>query len=226
MLISNIDSPLTGPAPEAKKNTELGKEDFLQLLTVQLKFQDPLNPLQDTDFIAQMAQFSSLEQLTNMNKSLDQSLGSDQQLNAAFQSNLITSLVGKTVEVPTAEVEFDGDHPATVSYRMGDAAYAARMQILDGRNQLVREFTLSVSGGSAKQGSVEWDGRSRFDTEVPAGAYRVVVLAEDAAGQAVKADALEGVRIDAVRYDGQSATLWADGRELTVEDIAGVLAAE
>ena len=60
MLISNIDSPLTGHTPEAKKNTELGKEDFLQLLTVQLKFQDPLNPMQDTDFIAQLAQFSSL----------------------------------------------------------------------------------------------------------------------------------------------------------------------
>ena len=226
MLISNIDSPLTGPAPEAKKNTELGKDDFLQLLTVQLKFQDPLNPLKDTDFIAQMAQFSSLEQLQNMNKSLDKNLGSDQQLSAAFHSNLITSLVGKTVEVPTVEVEYDGDRPATVNYRISDGAYAARLQILDGRNQLVREFALDVSAGSATHGAVEWDGNSRFDTEVPAGAYRVVVLAEDAAGQAVKADVLKGVRVDAVRYDGQSATLWADGRELTTQDLAGVLATD
>ena len=70
MLISNIDSPLTGPAPEAKKSTELGKDDFLQLLTVQLKFQDPLNPMQDTDFIAQMAQFTSLEQTKGMKEDL------------------------------------------------------------------------------------------------------------------------------------------------------------
>ena len=225
MLISNIDSPLTGPAPEAKKNTELGKEDFLQLLTVQLRFQDPLNPMQDTDFIAQMAQFSSLEQLQNMNRSLDRNLGSDDQLNAAFQSNLITSLVGKTVEVPTVEVEYDGDHATTLNYKTGDAARSARMQILDGRNQLVREFALEVSSGST-HGSVEWDGLSRFDTEVPAGAYRVIVLAENASGQPVKADALKGVRVDAVRYDGKSAVLWADGRELTMQDLAGVLATE
>ena len=226
MLISNIDSPLTGPAPEAKKSTELGKDDFLQLLTVQLKFQDPLNPMQDTDFIAQMAQFSSLEQLQNMNQSLDKNLGSDQQLSAAFQSNLITSLVGKTVEVPTVEVEYDGDKTTTVNYRVDDAARSARMQILDGRNQLVQEFALDISSGSGKHGSVEWNGRSRFDTEVPAGAYRVLVLAEDASGQRVWADALMGVRVDAVRYDGQSTRLWAGGKELTIQDLVGVLAGE
>ena len=226
MLISNIGTPLTGTKTDATKNTELGKEDFLQLLTVQLKFQDPLNPMQDTDFIAQMAQFSSLEQLQNMNKSLDQNLGSDDQLNAAFQSNLITSLVGKTVEVPTVEVEYDGNRATTLSYKTGDAARSARMQILDGRNQLVREFKLEVSAGGSNHGSVEWNGRSRFDSEVPAGAYRVLVLAEDASGQPVKADALKGVRVDAVRYDGQSAVLWAGGRELTIQDLAGVLATE
>ena len=226
MLISNIGTPLTGTKTDATKNTNLGKEDFLQLLTVQLKFQDPLNPMQDTDFIAQMAQFSSLEQLQNMNKSLDRNLGSDDQLNAAFQSNLITSLVGKTVEVATVEVEYDGNRATTLNYKTGDAARSARLQILDGRNQLVREFTLDVSAGGSKHGFVEWNGRSRFDTEVPAGAYRVLVLAEDASGQPVKADALKGVRVDAVRYDGESAVLWAGGRELTIQDLAGVLATE
>jgi len=226
MLISNIDSPLTGHTPEAKKNTELGKEDFLQLLTVQLKFQDPLNPMQDTDFIAQMAQFSSLEQLQNMNQSLDRTLGSDDQLSAAFQSNLITSLVGKTVEVPTVEVDYEGDKITTLNYKVDDAARSARMQILDGRNQLVQEFALDISSGGSKYGFIEWNGRSRFDTEVPEGAYRVLVLAEDASGQPVKADALKGVRVDAVRYDGESTRLWADGRELTIQDLAGVLATE
>ena len=220
MLISNLDSPLTGPAPEAKKSTELGKDDFLQLLTVQLKFQDPLNPLQDTDFIAQMAQFSSLEQLQNMNQSLDRSRSSEEQLHAAFRNNLAVSLVGKTVQIPTAEVSYDGDNAAEVSYRLDSGASRARLQVLDATNRLVREFELPAT---ATRGSVEWDGRSHLDTEVPPGAYRVLVLAEDFAGRPVGAEALRDVGVQAVRFSDEEARIWAGDRELTLDDLRGVV---
>ena len=72
--IEQIISNTTGNAA-AKRNTngELGKNDFLNLLVTQLRYQDPLNPTDDKEFIAQMAQFSSLEQMQNMSNTLSNS---------------------------------------------------------------------------------------------------------------------------------------------------------
>ena len=71
--------------------TSLGKDDFLKLLTTQLQYQDPLNPMNDQDFIGQMAQFSALEQMTNVADSVDR-LGFSDQVTQAV------SLIGHTVE--------------------------------------------------------------------------------------------------------------------------------
>src|SRR3954452_19030745 len=76
-------------------NKELGKDDFLKLLIAQMKHQDPLKPMDDTAFVSQLAQFSSLEQQTSTNKLLE--LVAQQQQGLA--NNTIVDLVGKTVTV-------------------------------------------------------------------------------------------------------------------------------
>ncbi len=73
-------------------SSELGKDDFLKLLIAQLANQDPTSPMENTEFIAQMAQFSSLEQMTNMSTSFSKMAG-------IIASSEASSMVGKTVEV-------------------------------------------------------------------------------------------------------------------------------
>lgn len=73
-------------------SSQLGKDDFLKLLITQLANQDPTSPMENTEFIAQMAQFSSLEQMTNMSTGFNQ-------LASMLSSSEATSTIGKTVEL-------------------------------------------------------------------------------------------------------------------------------
>ena len=72
-----------------KANNDLGKDAFLKILITQLSNQDPLDPLKDKDFIAQMAQFSTLEQMTNMNKSIEQMVSMNKASAVSYIGRLI-----------------------------------------------------------------------------------------------------------------------------------------
>lgn len=117
--IGATSSTLGGATPTTTGTSALGKDDFLKLMVAQLKRQDPMNPVDDSQFLAQMAQFTSLEQLTNLGQTASTQLGAT----AASQA---LSLVGRTVTYTAADktvrtgvvesVTFDGGVPTlTVS---------------------------------------------------------------------------------------------------------------
>lgn len=90
MEISQIGSGTTSAAEVKKRGDDLDKMDFLKLLIAQLRHQDPLKPLEDKEFIAQLAQFNSLEQMMNLNQNFEKA----QKWQMLTQS---TSLIGKSV---------------------------------------------------------------------------------------------------------------------------------
>jgi len=83
-------SSYTGETNKTGSSSQLGKDEFLKLLITQLKYQNPLEPMEDKDFIAQMASFSSLEQMQNLNTAISSLVSSNQLQQAA-------SLIGKEV---------------------------------------------------------------------------------------------------------------------------------
>jgi flagellar basal-body rod modification protein FlgD len=102
--IQSTGSPLPSTQAASGKNAELGKDQFLKLFVAQLQHQDPMNPMQDSDFMGQMASFSTLEQVTNMAVA-----------NEAMAANLNLSqsvgLIGRTV---TWTDEADESHTGVV----------------------------------------------------------------------------------------------------------------
>ena len=104
-VVDSFNKTLT--ANGRKTSNELGKDDFLKILIAQLSNQDPTSPLENTEFIAQMAQFSSLEQMTNMSQNFEKLAG-------MINSSEAQSLLGKTVELDAGDTSVTGQvHAAT-----------------------------------------------------------------------------------------------------------------
>ncbi|MGM7720375.1 flagellar hook assembly protein FlgD [Metabacillus sp. Hm71] len=93
------------PSTTTTGNSSLGKDEFLKILMAQLQHQDPLNPMEDKEFIAQMAQFSSLEQTTNMANMLERFLTTQTQGESILK---YSEMIGKHVEWMNAEEQTGG----------------------------------------------------------------------------------------------------------------------
>ncbi len=159
----------------------LGKDDFLKLLIAQMKHQDPLKPMDDTAFVAQLAQFSSLEQQANTNKLLE--LVAQQQQGLA--NNTIVAMVGKNVTVKGDKVTYDGQgFGSPVRFTLAAPADAVKVSIVDADGNTIR--TMDVGDKPAGPITVQWDGKSDLGIQQPAGAYSVQVQAKGPVGTSVE----------------------------------------
>jgi flagellar basal-body rod modification protein FlgD len=158
----------------------LGESDFLKLLVEQLKHQDPLQPQDNTAFVAQLAQFSGLEQSMQMNSSLGLIMT---QLRGQANAQL-TSMVGQTVTIQGSKATLDGDGTGgAVMFSLSAPAASAKITIADASGNTLRVLDL----GSQKAGLVQarWDGRDSTGTLQPAGTYSVSVSATGSSGATV-----------------------------------------
>ena len=202
------------------ENDALGRDAFLRLLTVQLENQDPLDPMKNEDFVAQLAQFSSLEQLQNIN----QTLSTDQQANTgvrqAVDSNTAVALIGREVEVPTDTVAYSGDGSLEIGYHVEGPANRVNLQIVDAGGSLIRTLTAtSVEAGNA---SLQWDGRDAEGRKALAGTYSVVPSAFNGQGEAVRISAALVGEVMGVRYEDGAPILTLDGGEVPLYGVARV----
>jgi flagellar basal-body rod modification protein FlgD len=98
----------TGQSNQVEGNSQMGKDEFLKLLVTQLKYQDPLKPMDNKEFISQTAQFTSLEQMKNMNSNLSESLEMQ-------KLSQVSGLVNKEVKVLKSSGETESDETQYVT---------------------------------------------------------------------------------------------------------------
>jgi len=168
MEIAGIRSAaeLTGPGAVAGGSEELGKTQFLELMIAQMNNQDPLDPAKNEDFIAQLAQFSTVEGIENLNKSMAD-------MSAAVQSSLTmeaAALVGRFVMVPTNQSILQGSG-LVGTIDLPQASSSLNVEISSATGELIRQIDLGPQAAGPLR--FAWDGRNEVGGESPQGIYRV-----------------------------------------------------
>lgn len=209
----------TGASATAAASKSMGKDAFLRLLVTQLQNQDPLNPADSTEFTAQLAQFSSLEQLSNINQNLE-TLNLFQ---ASINNAQAVSLIGKEVLARGNSVEKQGSLPVSCEFELEAAAARVVMSIYDSAGGFVTELV----GGSQPEGrgSLAWDGRDRNGSPVADGLYTFETQAEGSDGKKVAAGSLIRGRVSGVTLDGGTPLLMVGERRLAFGNVLQVSAA-
>lgn len=202
-------------------NSELGKEQFLQLLVAQLKNQDPLEPMTNAEFVAQLAQFSSVEQLVSVNEGINL-LGIQQMGMSNAQS---ADFIGKEVLVKSDRLEVrSGDTELTAAFNIKADAESVTVNIRDAQGNIVRTYDL----GANAEGdiSLKWDCKDGNGVKVPPGTYSIDVVATADNGSPVSWDSTIRGLVDGVSYEAGYPELTIGSIKAPVSDVIAVFAAD
>ena len=197
--------------------SKLGKDDFLNLLVTQLRYQNPLEPLQDSDFVAQLSQFSSLEQLENINTNLGYSNQLDYVLSQTIANTMATTIIGKEVVAEGNTVYHTYDKGDNLHFKLSGQAQSAEVQIYNESGALVR--TLTAENLDEGMNSIEWDGKDDSGTNVAGGEYTFTVTAKDGAGNDLEVETRVVGIIDSVRYEDGQGWLMIGNQKISMSDI-------
>lgn len=196
------------------QNSAMGKEDFLTLMVEQLKNQDPMNPADATEFTAQLAQFSSLEQLFNINSSLEE-MGSG---TAEMQRLSALSMIGTEVVSKGSEFTFNGE-PLKLGYNMDESAEQGVLYIRDSTGNTVAAKPLTQM--SEGQHLLEWDGMGDSGNQLPQGKYNVAISAFNGEDP-VAAHPLVQSRVIGVDMEDGNDTIVTDSGKFKLAEIESV----
>lgn len=210
----------------AKSKDGMDKDDFLMLLLTQLKYQDPLTPMENSEFMQQLSQLRALESQNNtqkaledLNKSFASTVDAQKASAQAINNAASVSLIGKEVRIRETEVHYHATANESVPIRvnLGNAG-EADVELKDADGNVIK--TLQTAGKDAQNSAVvNWDGTKDDGTRATAGTYTIHIVGEErnTAFYAFVQDTVSGIR-----YDAAGALAKVGGKEISVANIMDV----
>ena len=197
--------------------SELGSDVFLRLLVTQLQSQDPTNPIQNEDFIAQLAQFTSLEQATNTNELLTKLIGQNTQRS---QFDLV-NLLGHEVVTDGNTISLGSDDQPVLAYALSGNARSVQIEVMGPDEKVLRVIqpdTAQLTGGH----QIVWDGLDSSDKRLPEGVYSFQVKALDSDGKTVPVLTFSRESVTNIVPGTEKPVVVQSGRTYTTEDIISI----
>lgn len=211
----------SGSTTKTSGNSELDKEAFLMLLVTQFQYQDPLNPMEDKEFIAQLAQFSALEQSMQTNESITNLTNE-----VARQTSIsITNYIGKEVSARGYGISKSGSDVSVIQFAGAEEMASCSINILDASGTIVR--TVNLGSQSSGIHDFVWDGKKTDGSEAPDGTYTVALSGKNSDGDMVYIDTSVSGRVTGTSsYNGEYYLSLSGGRTVLLSNVREVVEAQ
>lgn len=210
---------MMSPKETDGKNSELGQQEFLHLLIAQMRHQDPINPMDGTEFASQLAQFNSVEQLINVNDGLGALQYSQDMMSTSLTNSMAASLTGKNVKALSDQVHLASGESADIQYKLNNSASEVEIIVRSESGTEVRRETLE--GVASGDNSWTWDGKNNYGDRMGDGNYTVEVHATSDDSDVESLVYVEGTA-NKVRYTGSGVLLSVNGIEVPIGDVEEV----
>ncbi|MCX6825807.1 MAG: hypothetical protein NTV06_00865 [candidate division Zixibacteria bacterium] len=219
-IISPIGTDVNSTQTTAGTKDILGKDAFLKLLITKLTNQDPLNPMEDAAFTAELAQFSSLEQLQKLNTAMETSQQWDYMQTQTINNTMATSLIGREVKANYNGIYLDEDNLPSVNFSTTEFAKSVKVEIMNSEGTVVR--TIMQEDVPAGAASAVWDGNDEYGNRLKSGYYTVNISAKNSKGTDILPSTFIKGKVSGVVYREGSAYLQINGMEIPLSDVSTV----
>ncbi|KAA3615464.1 MAG: hypothetical protein DWQ05_14025 [Calditrichaeota bacterium] len=217
---SGVTPTVQSDASLYENPNDMGKDTFLKLLVAQLNYQDPLEPMENEQFVAQLAEFSSLEQMQNMNDSLQQSIESDFLLNQSLNNSIVTTLIGKDVVAYANQFTANGEDSVELAFESGESLQDVKITIYDANGEVAR--VIREENVEAGYNAIDFE-----VSELPAGSYTFHIEGTGmSSGALVTPNSYIKGMITGVSYEAGEARLVLDSTTLSLGDVARIVSRE
>jgi len=214
--VSDISGSLYASTLNAYRNTSgvLDKDAFLRLLVTELKNQNPMEPMDNKEFISQMAQFSTLEQISNLSNSIEKFISTE---SVAMKLNAV-GMIGKKVVIEGKNLKLESGTTDSIVFNLDEAADVV-LKIYNENGKLVRIEDL----GNLEAGihSYLWDGRSNDGVMMPDGEYTYELKAITPEGEK-EIGGLEEGEVEAVQFNEDGIYIIVNGNRYPIDSVKEV----
>lgn len=217
--IGNTENTSNGFSNAAVGSAQDQKDQFLKLLTYQLKSQNPLKPYDNQEFASQLAQFSQLEQLSDIRTLMEDQSKYFSMMSTTMSNAALPGLLGKGARALTSHINLEQGTASSLGYTLDSEFASGEIEIRNEFGSIVRTIDLGPFDLGNGDHTIAWDGTDNEGNQLSDGNYTFFADFESTNGEVYSAPTFTTGKIEAVRFKNDGTVLIINGQEVSLADV-------